>query len=273
MPNGSRSSDVLTSRSADIHQPPPTHDHARDALRLALGSILAPKRSTPNPATIRSGSSSGTASPAHFQFPYHTGSHTPSPANSSSTPAPQGPPSHLSFPHPHAHQHHHHPHGHSHLIPLGREHSHSVSGHSSSSHSPHSSSPATPITESASSPFNHYPRPGLLTRSISSSSAHNLSSNRPSPVIGGAGADSPVPPPSLPAIQDEHEVEHGIHAPAPRLPDNTDASTETAALHPYIPTVAVSSPGESPIVKNKLIQTLEGKTHSAWDALIHGPFS
>ncbi|KAJ4481228.1 hypothetical protein J3R30DRAFT_3700852 [Lentinula aciculospora] len=261
--NGSRTSDVLTPRSTDVPQPPPTHDHARDALRLALGSILAPKRSTPNAANSRPSSSSGTASPAHFPFPYNTGSHTPSPANSN-TPAPQG---HLPFPHPHTHQHLHHPHGHSHLIP-GREHSHTVSGHSSSSHSPHSSSPATPITETASSPFNHFPRPGLLARSISSSSTQSLPSNRPSPAVGSAGDVSS-------SLSPDHQDSSGpgldgILAPAPRLPD---ASTNTAALPPSVPEVEVTAPDGNPIAKNKFIQTLEGKTPSAWDALIHGSFS
>ncbi|KAJ3763519.1 hypothetical protein EV360DRAFT_66213 [Lentinula raphanica] len=262
MSNASRNSDVLTSRSTDIPQPPPSHDHARDALRLALGSILAPKRSTPNPASIRPSSSSGTASPAYLQFPHNAASHAPSPANSSTPP--QGPSSPLAFPHPHTHQHHTHPHGPSHLIP-GRDHSRDpVSGQNSSSHSPHSSSPATPITETASSPFNHYPRPGLLARSISMGAG------------AVAGAEFPVcPQPPLNAIQGERGAQpDGIHAPAPRLPANTNASNDTAAFPPpVVPAVAVSTPGGTPIVKNKFIQTLEGKTQSAWDALIHGSFS
>ncbi|KAJ3727889.1 hypothetical protein C8R42DRAFT_638977 [Lentinula raphanica] len=277
MSNASRNSDVLTSRSTDIPQPPPTHDHARDALRLALGSILAPKRSTPNPASIRPSSSSGTASPAYLQFPHNAASHAPSPANPSTPP--QGPSSTLAFPHPHTHQHHNHPHGPSHLIP-GRDHSHShsVSGQNSSSHSPHSSSPATPITETSSSPFNHYPRPGLLARSISTSSTHSVSSKKSTPTApgmgAGAGAEFPVSP-QPPVIQGDRGAEpDGIHAPAPRLPANTNVSNDTAAFPPpVVPAVAVSTPGGTPIVKNKFIQTLEGKTQSAWDALIHGSFS
>ncbi|KAJ3835725.1 hypothetical protein F5878DRAFT_663613 [Lentinula raphanica] len=170
------------------------------------------KCSTPNHASIRPSSFSGTASPTYLQFPHNAASHAPSPANPSTPP--QGP-----------------------------------SSQNSSSHSPHSSSPATPITETSSSPFNHYPRPGLLTRSISTSSTHSVSSKK-----------------STPTAPD------GIHAPAPRLPANTNASNDTAASPPIVPAVAVSTPGGTPIVKNRFIQTLEGKTQSAWDALIHGSF-
>ncbi|KAE9399427.1 hypothetical protein BT96DRAFT_920210 [Gymnopus androsaceus JB14] len=274
--NGSRNSDVLTTHSGtDI-----PHDHAKDALRLALGSILAPKRYTPNPMP-RSTSSSGTASPAHFPLPYGVG--TPSPANSSS-PVPQSqsphPSSHLAFPHPHQHQHL--PHVHSHLVP-GREHAaHSLNQSTSSStgHSPHSSLPATPITETGSnsmsspSPFNYYPKPGLLSRSISSSSAH---STRPTPSAPSNGAAGAVPDVAvLPANQAqngntgnqlESERIH-MHAPAPRI-----SSSDGSPGLPPAPAVAVTTPGGTPIGKNKFIQTLEGKTHSAWEALIHGSFS
>ncbi|KIK65098.1 hypothetical protein GYMLUDRAFT_39485 [Collybiopsis luxurians FD-317 M1] len=289
--NSNRTSDVLTSRGTDPLQPPPTHDHAREALRLALGSILTPKRSTSNPGSTRSSSSSGTASPAHFQFPYGVGSHTPLSANPSS-PVPQGHASHghLPFPHPHAHQHLHHPHGPSHLVP-GREH---VPGHLSSSsststtHSPPSSIPASPVAESisSSSPFNHYPRPGLVSRSISSSSVHSTSGRSPA-VGGGKGnntTESSVPPPSPHSAAASSNAGsgasaaaapnvEGIHAPTPRIPVNSDSSSNTGALPP-IPAVAVTTPGGTPISsKNKFIKTLEGKTASAWDALIHGSFS
>ncbi|KAF9078282.1 hypothetical protein BDP27DRAFT_1309348 [Rhodocollybia butyracea] len=248
--NGNRGSDVLTSRGTDIYNPPP-NDHTKDALRLALGSILAPKRSTPNPSNARSSSSSGTASPAHLPFPYTPSASTP-PAHGSHLPFPH------PHPHPHAHQHLHSPLGPSPLAP-SREHSHTAPGHSSSTsttHSPHASSPVTPITETTSSPFGHYPRPGLLSRSISSSSTH-----------GGPGrsTDSAVISANQPQTHSAGEQE-GIHAPLPRL---SDGSTSTGT----VPAVAVTTPGGTPITKNKFIQTLEGKTPSAWEALIHGSFS
>ncbi|KAF5392040.1 hypothetical protein D9757_003188 [Collybiopsis confluens] len=260
--------DVLTSKGSDILQPPPPQDHARDALRLALGTILAPKRSTSSAGSTRSSSSSGSASPAHFQFPY--GSHAPSPANGSS-PAPQGHPgNHMPFPHPHLHHSHH---GHSPLVPP-REHLPNHSSSSSTSHSPHSSSPASPVAESisSSSPFSHYPRPGLASRSISTSSVHSASSGRPLSAVNGKG--EPTVPPPRPAISDTSGAPttatvEGIHAPAPRL---SNSSSDTGAL-PQVPAVAVTTPGGTPLSKNRFIQTLEGKTSSAWDALIHGSFS
>ncbi|KAI0742500.1 hypothetical protein C8Q80DRAFT_1122763 [Daedaleopsis nitida] len=105
----------------------PTHDDHRGhdeahvlSLRLALGSILSPKR----PQMTRSSTTSGTSSPATHN-PYSSIPLSPSHSNSSAHPAshPHAHPTHpMSAPphahHPHqSHQHvaHYYPHGHSHL--------------------------------------------------------------------------------------------------------------------------------------------------------------
>lgn len=147
---------------------------------------------------------------------------------------------------------------------------------------------------SSPNPFNHYPRPGMLSRSISASSSHSIrptpSSSVSAPTVSGhANAGSA----SVGADSALHQTQNGngngnsggagieldserIHA--PQLQSDSRPSLDGIPAAPHssssIPVVAVTTPGGTPIPgKNKFIQTLEGKTHSAWEALIHGSFS
>ncbi|KAI0702703.1 hypothetical protein C8Q76DRAFT_231382 [Earliella scabrosa] len=90
------------------------HDEAHVlSLRLALGSILSPKR----PQMTRSTTNSGTTSPA-VHCPHSAIPLSPSHSNSSAHPASHTPPVHPMSAPPHAHlphqPHPHHPHAHVH---------------------------------------------------------------------------------------------------------------------------------------------------------------
>ncbi|KAF5329447.1 hypothetical protein D9619_009167 [Psilocybe cf. subviscida] len=116
----------------------------REALRLALGSILTPLKKRP-PLSASSRSSSGSASPAYFGMHSASGTHTPSgtpPVTSSGTYSQAYGPNSSEYLHPHGH----HPHPPSRLRPS----SHSPA--SSGNLSPTSSLPSTGAPSSISTP-------------------------------------------------------------------------------------------------------------------------
>ncbi|ESK82475.1 hypothetical protein Moror_8537 [Moniliophthora roreri MCA 2997] len=166
MPSQKREgADVLTVRGTDTLQSY-DHDHRGvnknaqhgDALRLMLGSILAPKRPP------MSHSSSGTASPAHsFSQSNNANSAPQHPASAPATP-------HHLFGYPHVHPYptyphtpshsHSHSHPHSHFAP-GHQHSHGFfgprPGRMSRSASTASSVPRLPPSSPVTSSEHHVP--------------------------------------------------------------------------------------------------------------------
>jgi len=213
----------------------------KEALRLALGSILAPKRPslTPSPR-----SSSGTASPSYF--PNSTG-HSPH----SSTPA--SAPIHLTE-EAGSVDHSRHTHSHPHLQHHSHAHTPSRLGRSSSSTgSPHSSA---------------HPSPRIATQD-------------PHHPIGDTVAEDgmlALPPPiSRQNSQGSSPgAEHTRPHPTPVQPVPVDGSSLPTDI-PSVPvgdypTASASNPGSGTgTPKAKFFQTLQSK--SAWDALIHGSFS
>ncbi|KXN90404.1 hypothetical protein AN958_04273, partial [Leucoagaricus sp. SymC.cos] len=300
---------------ADKYPPPVQHDpmhhppydprakfnlQHREALRLALGSILAPKR----PSTSGSRSSSGTTSPA-YSFSGSSGTYTPAtPPNMPYTPSldasnsQEHPFSRLHYPYPH--QHPTHP-----PSKLGRVESHRDEQDADASRS---------IPTSTTPPQLHSPPlapPPPLFRSRS----HNPSIPRPSrtgsrqattPPLTGKPPEVTVtdatetvpslPPPAQSVATTNSGGGRRINAkddqmPPPSIPPPpTDVPVPAAAVIQAASTPAsgTGSPSQTPSQQHpggagsstcsgtgtpraKFIQTLQGK--SAWDALIHGSFS
>ncbi|KAF8888447.1 hypothetical protein CPB84DRAFT_1964186 [Gymnopilus junonius] len=207
----------------------------REALRLALGSILTPKR----PQTVpMSRSSSGTATPVLPPFGYSpSGSHTPAGTPPLASPyfTGLGPISseHL---HPH-HAYQHHPHAHSRLARSA-----------SNSNSPTESAQASTASSAHPSPMPNTgpamdPTTGLPT----------LPDLEPLPP-----ALTAQPQPSIPSTSQPNLAMGERHLPARPSIDPLHASG-----------VQQSSGRSTP--RAKFLETLEGK--SAWDALIHGSFT
>ncbi|KAJ3570188.1 hypothetical protein NP233_g4571 [Leucocoprinus birnbaumii] len=286
-----------------LHHPP--HDprvkynsQHREALRLALGSILAPKR----PSMPGSRSSSGTATPA-YSFSGSSGSYTPytpsTPPTMPFTPSLEAsssqehPLSRLSFPH-------HHP-----THPpskLGRVESH-----------PDGSAANAPSTAPISPPQRHSPPPlpPPLLRSLSQNPS-NPPSSRTSPRLHPVTPPPPHPPPAI-TVTDTADLGPTLPAPAlptadgdggkisvaensmspPSIPPPGDASVHPAAIAQAAAATATATNGTgssgqvssqqhpcgtantggsgSGTPRAKFLQTLQGK--SAWEALIHGSFS
>ncbi|KAI1795442.1 hypothetical protein LXA43DRAFT_42843 [Ganoderma leucocontextum] len=149
----------------------PMHDdHRRSddahllSLRLALGTILSPKR----PQTTPSSSTSGTASPA-VNCPHSAIPLTPTHSNSSSHPAPTP---NLAVVHPqHAHHHHHHHHHHHYHHPLRPDHhqpampcaAEGAPLHTDDPH-PHIPDAVAPLTHEGAGPIGvAVPMPGNMT--------------------------------------------------------------------------------------------------------------
>ncbi|RDB17781.1 hypothetical protein Hypma_001099 [Hypsizygus marmoreus] len=191
------------------------------SLRLALGSILAPKR----PFTPSSRSSSGTASPAH-------------PSSFPTSPLPPPPPTSTPA------------HGFDPSRPESYLHPRYI-------HLPH-----TPSRLGATEfPEHHWP---------ASSSPGSLASSSPYSAASGQNSPTSEVPPLLnlpPSVvseshhathEHEHEARPSMHMPKPASAPESRAETNYC------------SPG-SGTPKAKFFETLESK--SAWDALIHGPFT
>lgn len=271
------------------------------ALRLALGSILTPKRPSVHQSTS-SRPSSGAASPAVFYAGTHSasGSHSPTdhPTSSSgggsvsSHPLAHGPnpPEHLHPYHPYAHPGptrtagHTHTHGHSHThisLPPSRL----RPGRSSPSNSPTSSAP-----------ISSYPSPSVTSNIIVNPDIEPLS--MPPPIITShphahldhqphhqlGGIEPPIP--SITANGSQNSFHHpSVHDPmtqsATSHADGQDQSATMSGPSAHArPTSGddVTSNGHGNghssgrgTPRAKFLEALQGK--SAWDALIHGSFS
>ncbi|KAF9451021.1 hypothetical protein P691DRAFT_809045 [Macrolepiota fuliginosa MF-IS2] len=267
----------------------------REALRLALGSILAPKR----PSMSNSRSSSGTASPA-YSF---SGSGTYTPATPPIAPYT---PSLDAQDHPysrlHPLQHYHPPHPPS---KLGRLESHPDAPETDA---------AAPIPMSCSPPLHHLPPPHApppplfrgrsQTTSTSASSSTNPSPrtsprlqpstpptvHTPSAITTTDTADlepslgPPVPPVAttssgdpgkISVVETAQSTSMSGDTPVPTAvvtqAQTTTTATATAVASPDPQCQGGSGHGGAGTPRAKFIQTLQGK--SAWDALIHGSFS
>ncbi|PPQ64916.1 hypothetical protein CVT24_008256 [Panaeolus cyanescens] len=219
----------------------------KEALRLALGTILTAKRP---PVSPNSRPTSGSASPAH-PFVHTPGTSTPVGTPPSILYSTALGPMSSEYLHPHGH----HPYGHSHhghpLPPsrLGR----STPG----SHSPLESS--TPSSAQASPALPQSPHPEPL-----------------SPLLNVPEMDPPLPPPATQSSQ-VASPSRPVRPPISPLQPNHGAAgkegiTSTMSSPSDVPCVkAYDAQGRPVQQKAKFLQTLQSK--SAWDALIHGSFS
>uniref|UniRef100_A0A8H7XLC2 Uncharacterized protein n=1 Tax=Psilocybe cubensis TaxID=181762 RepID=A0A8H7XLC2_PSICU len=237
----------------------------REALRLALGSILTPKRP---PIVPPSRPSSGTATPAH-PSPWLSGSvsgaQTPAgtpPIQSPYIAAGHGPNSSEHLLHPHYAFPHH---GHS-LPPskLGRS--------SSSSNSPVES--VTTSTHNSGHPSPHAGAGALAPHTILSP-VPDVEPLPPSmmaePQVGnntqteGATSNIVEVKPVRPSITPLHPSKEGNAA------TGADGAGSTDSMNGHIMQTEPGSPSGRGTPRAKFLQTLQSK--SAWDALIHGSFS
>ncbi|KAF8809848.1 hypothetical protein BYT27DRAFT_7187114 [Phlegmacium glaucopus] len=211
----------------------------REALRLALGSILSPKR----PPMNGSRSSSGSTTPL-YPFPMSSGPHTPAGSPPAYYPLAHGPNSsdYLHSHHPH-HPHLYHPHPHT-PSRLGRS--------KSSSGSPSGSGENTASNSSLSSPLppvsNNLPVPPEIEPLPPAQIANGVAST----------ANSTTPPTRPPNT--------------PYQPTNNNAASGSPPIptdHPSADSADHAARAGTP--RSGFLQTLQSK--SAWDALIHGSFS
>lgn len=216
----------------------------RDALHLALGSILAPKRNCSHSPGSRSGSTSGTASPAH---PWHFPS-APSPNSPLGTPGPVPPPPHPTPNYSHGHLYAPQSHGHSHLHP-----------------NPHTNYPSRFGLSRSNSE-------DAITKNNVDTSISDLPSSGTNHIQHGFEY-SPLLPDGTTAPQHSHGRAPSvtvspptIHAPAPQPPHDFRPNTTSTRNGDHSETHA-----EGGTPKAKWIETLQSKR--AWDALIHGSFS
>jgi len=272
------------------HDPRAKYNQHREALRIALGSILTPKR----PPMPGSRSSSGTASPA-YSFSGSSGSYTPA-----TPPSMPYTPSLDANGQEHPYSRGHYPHQHYHPIhppsKLGRMESYhdAPEGDISASVSPSSSPP-----KHSSTPFSQ----PLLVRSRS-----QTPSSRTSPRIQPTTPPIPHTPPTF-TTADYPDLGPSYTSSSPMAVTNHDdggkfnggqmtqsmstsgdSSGSSATATQGVGTCMDGSGNQSQhqqqqngrgsgssssngagTPKAKFIQTLKGK--SAWDALIHGSFS
>ncbi|TFK62966.1 hypothetical protein BDN72DRAFT_964217 [Pluteus cervinus] len=245
----------------DTHPLPNKNANAqhKEALRLALGSILAPKR----PYTP-SRSSSGTSTPAYPHI--HPYSHASTPPSSGQAPAHTG------------QQHASHGHHDTRSNPAAAS---ELQAHPS---------PSPPHPHLVPRPHSHYPGshylhpPSRLAR-LNSAEEHS-SASTPSMSCDASNPGTPhsTSHPSTPNLQPSHMDEvlpalqlhsaHSEHAPGsdPHLSGHEHGVEEakyssdgSGAAHPYDPRQGRGLP------RAKFLETLQSK--SAWEALIHGSFS
>jgi hypothetical protein len=216
------------------------HDSHHDAhvhgLRLALGSILAPKRPSP-PSHSGSYPASGTSSPFHH-WQHHpggpvtgtsTGHDTPPLASSSSSSPPHASPV-LPLHQPHFQQPHH---------PTPSMHSHLNFQHHAHVHPQQPQPQPQPHTHA----YGHS-RLGF-THSSGSTPSESLSpSPTPSPRLT-------TPPPTLEHAPHAYPHEHAVSDPSPI--NTVGGATNADAADPK---------------RARFLKTLQSK--SAWDAMIHG---
>ncbi|KAF5352905.1 hypothetical protein D9758_007957 [Tetrapyrgos nigripes] len=219
-------------------------DNNKDALRVALGSILAPKRPSPS----RSSASSGTATPLHNHYPHIH------------------PYPHVHHPPPHSHSTPHHPSTPSRLSHGGDTHHQLPSPIYEPAHHVYQPNFGLPPRLSR-NPSSQGHVPGAASISYSHSLSHPTDATSPASVSASAPAltiEAPSPisasasgssmPPSPQHEYPAHHAVHGLPTP-PRSNGGSGTGTPTS------------------VMKGKFLEKLEGKTQSAWDALIHGSFS
>jgi len=220
---------------AAAHKVKQQQQQHREALRLALGSILSPKR----PPLNSSHSSSGSTTPS-YPFSIPSGPHTPAGTPPSYYPLAHGPNSseYIHSHHPHFHHPHPHPHPHPHTPSrLGRS-------KSSSANSPSGSSANTAPSSSHPSPLPPGPVPSNL------------------PILPEI---EPLPP---------AQITNGVTAmPLPTRPPNTPLHPSGNPPIPsdHLSAESADHAARAGTPRSKFMQTLQSK--SAWDALIHGSFS
>ncbi|TRM63202.1 hypothetical protein BD626DRAFT_495859 [Schizophyllum amplum] len=225
-----------------------------EALRMALGSILSPKR----PFTPSSGPASGTASPAFFHALPFTGPGSQTPAGHDAHHHHHPQQSHQPHHPPQAHQPHHGPHHHLH--------SHWYPHHQDAHHHYHPHPSHTPSRLGAGEEHTGSQTSRPVTQSTGS---HPASPGEPS-----SQGTSPLPSPAHevpPAVNGAHAG--GMPAPAPLPADaKVPVPTAPAPASGGVPTSAGGTPSSGTgTPRAKFLDTLHGK--SAWDALIHGSFS
>ncbi|PPQ94291.1 hypothetical protein CVT25_004948 [Psilocybe cyanescens] len=258
-PGGSTPGDQLATAKAQQQH--------REALRLALGSILTPKRP---PILPSSRSSSGAATPAH-PSPWLSG-----PVSGAQTPA-GTPPTASPYiaaghgPNSSEHLHPHYPyHGHPHPHPLPP----SKLGRSSSSSS---NSPVESAHNSAPNSGHPSPHTGIGTAVGAQMVLSTVPDVEPLPpaMLAGPHSDSNVNEGGISGNGEVKPVRPSIAPLHPNKEGSTVASLAGAgtvegsdAMH--VQTEAGSQSGRG-TPRAKFLQTLQSK--SAWDALIHGSFS
>jgi len=209
----------------------------REALRLALGSILSPR-----PPLGGSRSSSGSTTPS-YPFSISSGAHTPAGTPPSYYPLAHGPNS-SEYIHSH-HLHHPYPHTPSRLGRSSSSHNNSPSG-STGNTAPNSShpSPLPPVSHNLPVPPDIEPLP-------------------PAHIANGATipAENSTPPtrPPINPISPLHLNGSNDTSSNPPIPGD----------HPSAESTGHTARATTP--RSKFMQTLQSK--SAWDALIHGSFS
>ncbi|KAL1746621.1 hypothetical protein HDZ31DRAFT_33731 [Schizophyllum fasciatum] len=245
-PHGARPPDAALTRRPSEPLPAPHRDaytaQHNEALRMALGSILSPKR--PFSPTTTSHPASGTASPAFLHaLPFAAaGAQTPHPEAAAHA-AQHGPVAqHLP-----ANQHHP-PTQHAHLPPTHHLHAHwpGYPHHHSDPHNPyhpHTPSRLGPGEEGA------------------GEAGH--------PALGSGHAALGSREASHPPSRGELAAGEDVHVPAPLPVMEVGNTPSTAGAVPHSGDGTPSSGAGTP--RAKFLDTLHGK--SAWDALIHGSFS
>ena len=235
----------------------------KEALRVAIGSILAPKRPPYSPG---SRSASGTASPYSFPSSQSNSPGTGTPIHQTpalaATPfggAPSG-----EYLHPHhalipSHNHHHHPHHHHHH-PYNHHHYH-----------PHTHTPSklahsvAPSPDGSGSPVEHQAAVRLVSEPVVSIQGHNenLAASAIAPLPPPVPTESQAVVPARPALA-PLQASTGVNGRAATMPEVQTISS-TADKVTGGPGTGHRSP------KSKFVEKLQSK--SAWDALIHGSFS
>ncbi|KAL1692433.1 hypothetical protein GGG16DRAFT_101807 [Schizophyllum commune] len=228
-----------------------------EALRMALGSILSPKR--PFTPSSTSHPASGTASPAFFHALPFTG--TASGPHSATSTGPttgaQSPSDAMNgSPHPqqHAHTHHLYPHW-----PGSYHHPHPPEPRQYHSDPHHPYHPHTPSRLGAG-------EEGPVERGHAGE-AGEFRQGGHGPIHDSSHPPSPGEPATPPAVDNLHAP-----APVPAASASPHAALPSGGVHPAAAHAGDGSPSSGAgTPRAKFLDTLQGK--SAWDALIHGSFS
>ncbi|KAL1720260.1 hypothetical protein EV715DRAFT_272120 [Schizophyllum commune] len=238
-----------------------------EALRMALGSILSPKR--PFTPSSTSHPASGTASPAFFHALPFTGVHSSSSPHSASTTGAQTPSDSMNAPAQgqQAHGPNQQGHGPPHLAP------HLLYPHwPGSYHHPHPPEPRQYHSDPHHPYHPHTPsrlgagEEGPVERGHSDETGEFRQGGR-GPIHDSSHPPSPGEPATPPAVDNLHAP-----APVPVASASPHSALPSGGVHPAAAHAGDGSPSSGAgTPRAKFLDTLQGK--SAWDALIHGSFS